>query len=40
MSKFLKGQEVNIADWKTADINDDGAVDVFDLCLMKKMLTE
>ena len=28
----------NISDWKAADLTDDGTLDVFDLCLMRKLL--
>lgn len=40
LNKFLMGYDVTVSDWKTMDINDDKVVDVFDLCLMRKMLTE
>lgn len=40
LNKFLIGYDVTVSDWKTIDINDDKVVDVFDLCLMRKMLTE
>lgn len=40
LNKFLIGYDVTVSDWKTMDINDDKVVDVFDLCLMRKMLTE
>lgn len=38
--KWLIGSaDIDMANWKAADFNSDGSVDVFDLCLMKKALT-
>ncbi|MDE6780509.1 MAG: leucine-rich repeat protein [Ruminococcus sp.] len=39
--KYILGEsDTEISDWKQADLNSDGVLDVFDLCLMKKKLIE
>lgn len=35
---LLAVPDANLADWKAADLYEDNNLDVFDLCLMKKML--
>ena len=37
---ILGGSDTKISDWKQVDLNGDGVLDVFDLCLMKKKLIE
>lgn len=37
---ILGGSDIKISDWKNADLNANGILDVFDLCLMKKKLIE
>ena len=39
LEKWLLGvPDTNLADWKAADLCEDGTLDVFDLCLLKKLL--
>lgn len=41
LQKWLLREEKNLAYWKNADINGDGKVNIFDLCLLKeKILSE
>ncbi|MCM1313917.1 MAG: leucine-rich repeat protein [Prevotella sp.] len=41
LQKYILGaSDTEISDWKQADLNDDGVLDIFDLCLMKKKLIE
>ena len=35
---LLAVPDTKLADWKAADLCEDGVLDVFDLCLMKRML--
>lgn len=37
---ILAESDVELADWKAADLCADDRLDVFDLCLMKRMLIE
>lgn len=37
---LLATPDVELNNWKAADLCDDGRLDVFDLCLMKRMLVE
>lgn len=37
---LLDASDVSLNDWKTADFHEDGVLDIFDLCLMKKALIE
>ena len=37
---ILGGSDTEISDWKQADLNDDGVLDIFDLCLMRKKVIE
>ncbi|MBQ8348829.1 MAG: hypothetical protein IJY19_04170 [Ruminococcus sp.] len=37
---LLAVPNTKIADWKAADLCEDDKLDVFDLCLMKRMLIE
>ena len=32
--------DVKLADWKAGDLCEDNVINVFDLCLMKRLLTE
>lgn len=41
LQKWLLAEpEVELANWKAADLCEDGRLDVFDLCMMKHMLVE
>ena len=41
LQKWLLAEpDVELANWKAADLCEDGRLDVFDLCLMKRMLVE
>lgn len=40
LEKWLLAKEKKMSDWKAADLCEDGILDVFDLCLMKKMVVE
>ncbi|MDE7364060.1 MAG: dockerin type I repeat-containing protein [Ruminococcus sp.] len=41
LQKWLLAEpEVELANWKAADLCEDGRLDVFDLCMMKRMLVE
>lgn len=37
-SWILQRPDAELADWESGDISTDGIIDIFDLCLMKKML--
>lgn len=37
---LLAVSSIELSDWKAADLCEDGRLDVFDLCLMKRMLIE
>lgn len=37
---LLSEKDTKLADWKAADLYEDGRLDVFDFCIMKKMLIE
>ena len=37
-SWILQRSDAELADWESGDISTDGIIDIFDLCLMKKML--
>lgn len=37
---LLSGSDTDLINWKNADFYEDGKIDAFDLCLMKKELTE
>ena len=37
---ILAAPDVTLADWKAADLCEDSKIDVFDLCIMKRMLIE
>ena len=37
-SWILQRSDAELADWESGDISTDGTIDIFDLCLMKKML--
>lgn len=37
---ILAVPDVELANWKAADLCEDDRLDVFDLCLMKRMLVE
>lgn len=37
---ILAAPDTKLANWKAADLYEDGRLDVFDLCLMKRMLVE
>ena len=39
-SYLLGNKNANVKDWKAGDVCADGKLDVFDLCVMKKMLTD
>ena len=38
LQRFLLAEEVDITNWKAADLCEDNRLDVFDLCLMKEAL--
>ncbi|MBD5144215.1 MAG: peptidoglycan DD-metalloendopeptidase family protein [Ruminococcus sp.] len=38
LQKWLLQGEIELANWKAADINEDGMLNIFDFCLMKQML--
>ena len=40
MNKFIFGENPEIPEWKSADLNDDNVVDSFDMCLIRKILTK
>jgi len=41
LQKLLLGIELNmVPNWQAADMNDDGKHNVFDLCIMKRNLTQ
>ena len=40
LQKWLLTEEKSMPDWKAADLCEDDILDVFDLCLMKRMLVE
>lgn len=37
---LVSARDINLPDWKAADLNEDGKLDVFDLCVMKRKLIE
>ncbi len=37
---ILAVPDVKLADWKAGDLCEDNIINVFDLCLMKKLLIE
>ena len=37
---LLAVPDVKLADWKAGDLCEDNVINVFDLCLMKRLLTE
>lgn len=38
MNKFILGENPEIPEWKSADLNDDNVVDSFDMCLIRRMI--
>jgi len=40
LQKWLLTEEKSMPDWKAADLCEDDRLDVFDLCMMKRMLVE